>query len=94
MSDKLIDLRERALGWGLAEPDALQLIEEVERLRAELSEAGVALGQSGVYIERTRAENERLRAALSEMLESFTEPEDDNDILQRARAALARHKDG
>lgn len=37
-----------------------------------------------------RAENERLRAALTEMLESFTEPEDDNDILRRARAALGR----
>jgi hypothetical protein len=33
-------------------------------------------------------EIERLRAALAEMLESFTEPEDDNDILRRARAAL------
>ena len=41
-----------------------------------------------------RAENERLRAALSEMLESFTEPEDDNDILRRARAALGNAKDG
>lgn len=39
-------------------------------------------------LERVRAENERLRASLSEMLESFTEPEDDNDILRRARAAL------
>jgi hypothetical protein len=35
------------------------------------------------------AEIDRLRAALREILESFTEPEDDNDILRRARAALA-----
>ena len=34
------------------------------------------------------AKVERLRAALTEMLESFTEPEDDNDILRRARVAL------
>jgi len=40
--------------------DELDLRGEIERLRAELSEAGVALGQSGVYIERTRTENERL----------------------------------
>ena len=38
---------------------------------------------------RLRTDNNRLRAALTEMLESFTEPEDDNDILRRARAALA-----
>jgi hypothetical protein len=35
-------------------------------------------------------EAERLRAALAEMLQSFTEPEDDNDILRRARAALGQ----
>jgi hypothetical protein len=39
-------------------------------------------------------EIDRLRAALAEILESFTDPEDDNDILRRARAALDSAKDG
>jgi septal ring factor EnvC (AmiA/AmiB activator) len=61
----------------------VELSAENERLRAELHRV----------TESRRAQRERvqeLHAALSEMLESFTEPEDDNDILRRARAALAR----
>lgn len=65
-------LRERTrdlakqVSYEKARADRLQssadaLLAENERLRAELTEAGVALGQSGVYIERTRAENENLK---------------------------------
>ena len=41
-------------------------------------------------LDELRADNARLRAALSRMLESFTEPEDVNDILREAREALGR----
>jgi hypothetical protein len=58
---------------------------DVERLQAAEAECRNSRGF-------VAAENERLRASLSEMLESFTEPEDDNDILRRARAALGDAK--
>jgi hypothetical protein len=67
----------------IAERDACRA--EVERLQAAEAECRNSRGF-------VAAENERLRASLSEMLESFTEPEDDNDILRRARAALAPTK--
>jgi hypothetical protein len=65
--------------------DTSSLLAEVERLQAAEAECRNSRGF-------VAAENERLRASLSEMLESFTEPEDDNDILRRARAALAPTK--
>lgn len=61
--------------------DALRA--EVEKLTHE----NTSLRNSRAIV---AAENERLRTALTEMLESFTEPEDDNDILRRARAALSQ----
>jgi len=58
-----------------------QLASENAHMRAERA----AKDQEAVVAFHTI---KRLRAALTEMLESFTEPEDDNDILRRARAAL------
>jgi predicted RNase H-like nuclease (RuvC/YqgF family) len=61
--------------------------EKMLRERTEqLNEAEVEGFVSALVDEKDRTA--RLRAALTEMLESFTEPEDDNDILRRARAAL------
>jgi hypothetical protein len=68
---------------------------ELERLRAErdaesarYDEAMATLAAVRQDQERALQTVERLRAALTLMLESFTEPEDDNDILRQARAAL------
>jgi chromosome segregation ATPase len=67
----------------LAQAEVERLNEGIQRLQDKIEH------MDGVDIERLQ-EIERLRAALAEMLESFTEPEDDNDILRRARAALGR----
>jgi hypothetical protein len=77
-------------------------VERYEKLEAEVGRLTVELTHRVGWEERCldaeaalatlRAENARLRAALSEMLESFTDPGDDNDILRRARAALDRDK--
>lgn len=59
-----------------------ELREQNEKLRAT-----VALNEEQLSAQARKIR--QLREVLSEMLESFTEPEDDNDILRRARAALA-----
>lgn len=69
---------------------------ERDKLRAEVERLRVSSTDAGAWVHRQaelQAEVERLRAALAEMLESFTEPEDDNDILRRARAALVKPKE-
>jgi hypothetical protein len=76
---------------------ALATAEAIARLRAGSGNTDVLfLLASYDYfraeVEQADKEIARLRAALAEMLESFTDPEDDNDILRRARAALGDAK--
>ena len=74
-------LERLGLTWTPVEPFVALVEDEINRLRTELHR--VAEGRRG---QRERAD--RLQASLSEILESFTEPGDNNDILRRARAAL------
>lgn len=78
-------------------PEIERLYNELRAENAELRKNLVDTETAARWGEHTEnqleAEVERLRAALAEMLESFTEPEDDNDILRRARAALIRPKE-
>lgn len=61
---------------------------EIQRLRTELHRLSESRRGQRERADALEEQNARLRAALSEILESFTEPEDDNAILRRARAAL------
>ena len=66
------------------------MVDELERLKAELQTERSWREELQFLTIDQAVEIGKLRAALTEMLESFTEPEDDNDILRRARDALGR----
>jgi hypothetical protein len=88
------DLRAEVEFWkkrteieGEATMNAVTAAEELRAAVERLQRENGALARTHALAEEKLRERTE---ALAEMLESFTEPEDDNDILRRARAALER----
>lgn len=66
----------------------VQLAERDARLTVVVRQLSLEIKDRDALV----SEVEAMRGALEEMLESFTEPEDDNDIIRRAKAALDQGK--
>jgi hypothetical protein len=77
-------------GYGPIVEDVTELQTEIERLDGLLSQR---VAERDVKIERLRADNERLRAALKDALMLAGVWDDSHPILQRARRALEEEEE-